>query len=54
VIDVRRLAVIVGVGLSLILSTPALAQKHGGVLHIEHIDSPPSASIHEEGTAHRR
>ncbi|MBV8394261.1 MAG: peptide ABC transporter substrate-binding protein, partial [Alphaproteobacteria bacterium] len=26
------------------------AQKHGGVLRIEHMDTPPSASIHEEAT----
>ena len=30
---------------------PAAAQKSGGILRIEHIDNPPSASIHEEGTA---
>jgi peptide/nickel transport system substrate-binding protein len=30
--------------------TPALAQKYGGVLKIEHMDSPPSPSIHEEAT----
>ena len=48
---VARLAAVLSIGLSLIVSTPAHAQKHGGVLHIEHIDSPPSASIHEEGTA---
>ena len=33
------------------LSTPrALAQKHGGVLTMSHIDSPPGPSIHEEAT----
>ncbi len=26
------------------------AQKHGGVLKIQHMDTPPSASIHEEAT----
>ena len=26
------------------------AQKHGGVLKIQHMDTPPSASIHEEST----
>src|SRR6266404_2489190 len=30
--------------------SPALAQKHGGTLHISHRDNPPSASIHEEST----
>ena len=29
---------------------PVLAQKSGGVLKIEHMDTPPSASIHEEAT----
>ena len=29
----------------------ALAQKRGGVLMAEHIDNPPSASIHEEATS---
>jgi peptide/nickel transport system substrate-binding protein len=28
----------------------ALAQKSGGVLKIQHMDTPPSASIHEEAT----
>src|ERR1700748_3934543 len=31
-------------------SNPVFAQKSGGVLKIEHMDSPPSASIHEEAT----
>ena len=30
---------------------PAHAQKHGGILTIPHIDTPPSPSIQEEGTA---
>lgn len=30
---------------------PALAQKRGGTMTISHIDSPPSPSIQEEGTA---
>jgi peptide/nickel transport system substrate-binding protein len=34
-----------------VLGAPAWAQKHGGVLTIPHIDSPPSPSIHEEATA---
>ncbi|MSP02225.1 MAG: ABC transporter substrate-binding protein [Acetobacteraceae bacterium] len=32
-------------------SLPAAAQKHGGVLTLPHVDTPPSPSIHEEGTA---
>ncbi len=31
-------------------TTPALAQKSGGVLKMYHRDNPPSASIHEEAT----
>ena len=34
-----------------LVSTPALAQKRGGVLTVPHIDSPPSPSIQEEATA---
>jgi peptide/nickel transport system substrate-binding protein len=30
--------------------SPSWAQKQGGVLKIEHMDTPPSASIHEEAT----
>jgi len=33
------------------LLTPAVAQKAGGVLRVYERDSPPSASIHEEGTS---
>ena len=36
--------------LSLLVAGPAAAQKSGGVLRIQHMDSPPSASIHEEAT----
>src|SRR5215212_10189552 len=32
------------------LASPALAQKSGGVLKIQHWDSPASMSIHEEAT----
>jgi peptide/nickel transport system substrate-binding protein len=32
------------------VSSPSLAQKAGGVLKIQHMDTPPSASIHEEAT----
>src|ERR1044071_2345610 len=35
---------------ALTMAGPALAQKRGGVLKIEHMDNPPSASIHEEAT----
>src|ERR1700738_5489755 len=28
----------------------AQAQKYGGVFKIEHMDNPPSASVHEEAT----
>ncbi len=48
-LSAARLAVIVG--LALLSCLPAAAQQRGGTLTIEHIDSPPSASIHEEGTA---
>src|SRR6185295_6569759 len=34
----------------ILASTPVVAQKSGGVLKIEHMDNPPSASIHEEAT----
>ena len=27
---------------------PSFAQKQGGILKMYHVDSPPSASIHEE------
>ncbi|MEA2774482.1 MAG: peptide/nickel transport system substrate-binding protein, partial [Acetobacteraceae bacterium] len=36
---------------SALISGSALAQKHGGVLIVPHIDSPPSPSIQEEATA---
>src|SRR3954468_23930960 len=29
---------------------PGWAQKSGGILKIQHMDTPPSASIHEEAT----
>ena len=31
-------------------TNPASAQKSGGILKIQHMDNPPSASIHEEAT----
>lgn len=37
---------------ALLLAAPhAMAQKHGGTLTVSHIDTPPSPSIQEEGTA---
>ena len=39
------------VGAAMIAPTGAgWAQKYGGVLKIQHMDTPPSASIHEEAT----
>ncbi len=38
------------VALVLVTAGPAGAQKAGGVLRIQHMDTPPSASIHEEAT----
>ncbi len=32
------------------IAGPAAAEKHGGVLRIQHMDTPPSPSIHEEAT----
>ena len=43
-------AVAVAVASTLAFASPAIAQKSGGVLKIQHMDSPPSASIHEEAT----
>jgi peptide/nickel transport system substrate-binding protein len=33
-----------------VTASPGWAQKSGGVLRIQHMDTPPSASIHEEAT----
>lgn len=33
-----------------IMASPGWAQKSGGILKIQHMDTPPSASIHEEAT----
>ncbi len=33
-----------------VLAAPGWAQKSGGILKIQHMDTPPSASIHEEAT----
>ena len=40
---------LVGV-IALSATSPAGAQKSGGILKIQHMDTPPSASIHEEAT----
>ena len=36
---------------TLLAAAPAAAQKRGGILTIPHVDTPPSPSIQEEGTA---
>ena len=46
----RRLAAIAAVLVALATSDAAYAQKPGGVLRVHAGDSPPSMSIHEEGT----
>jgi len=33
-----------------VTASPGWAQKSGGILRIQHMDTPPSASIHEEAT----
>ena len=38
------------VALTIVAAGPARAQKSGGILKIQHMDTPPSASIHEEAT----
>src|SRR5215470_6791987 len=42
----------VGAGLAIAAATcqPALAQKSGGILKVQHWDTPASMSIHEEAT----
>ena len=46
----RRLACVVFAGVLVSAAPAAWAQKSGGTLKIQHMDSPPSASIHEEAT----
>lgn len=47
----RRMILLGGLAAALACSSsPALAQKSGGVLKMYHRDNPPSASIHEEAT----
>jgi peptide/nickel transport system substrate-binding protein len=41
---------LIAAGLAALAVSPALAQKSGGILRINHRDSPASMSIHEEGT----
>jgi peptide/nickel transport system substrate-binding protein len=36
--------------MAMVVAGPATAQKAGGTLRIQHMDTPPSASIHEEAT----
>src|SRR6267378_3886832 len=47
--DKGRIACI-AIAAALAVTSPAAAQKSGGVLRIQHMDTPPSASIHEEAT----
>jgi peptide/nickel transport system substrate-binding protein len=48
----RTLRRAIGIALlSLFIALPAAAQKRGGILTVPHIDTPPSPSIQEEGTA---
>ena len=46
----RSLAAAAGLLLWILITDAAFAQKRGGILKMYHVDSPPSASIHEEAT----
>jgi peptide/nickel transport system substrate-binding protein len=46
----RASATAAGLLLGMALATAALAQKQGGILRVQHRDSPASMSILEEGT----
>src|SRR5262245_53820190 len=46
----KRCLALLAAAAALVLAGPVAAQKHGGVLKIQHMDNPPSASIHEEAT----
>src|ERR1700676_3411661 len=46
----RTVAICIGLLLVLTVAGPAWAQKPGGILKIQHWDSPASMSIHEEAT----
>jgi peptide/nickel transport system substrate-binding protein len=48
--DMRLPLMVAGLLAALACTTPALAQKSGGILKMYHRDNPPSASIHEEAT----
>src|SRR5229473_7925489 len=49
--DARRgCAAAAGLLLGMTIATAALAQKQGGILRVQHRDSPASMSILEEGT----
>ena len=48
-VEYGRLGCVIA-ALAFAVVSPAAAQKSGGVLKIQHMDSPPSASIHEEAT----
>ena len=44
------IALLAAAALTVVTADAAWAQKRGGVLKIQHMDTPPSASMHEEGT----
>ena len=46
----RARATIAGFLLGMTIATTALAQKQGGILRVQHRDSPASMSILEEGS----
>src|SRR6266566_9406614 len=46
----RTVAICIGLLLVLTAAGPAWAQKPGGILKMQHWDSPASMSIHEEAT----
>src|SRR5438045_5074258 len=46
----RRILCLIFAAGALSVAAPAVAQKSGGVLKIQHWDSPASMSIHEEAT----
>jgi peptide/nickel transport system substrate-binding protein len=47
----RALAAVSSLSLALFITSPAIAQKSGGILKISHFDSPASMSLLEESTA---
>jgi peptide/nickel transport system substrate-binding protein len=46
----KRWAALAGAVMGVLAAGDASAQKSGGVLHVQHMDTPPSASILEEAT----